>query len=467
MTIHACLPRTGKTVVRRLAALLAAALILSGCTEQRLFAVKAVAAGVPSLAPFFEEDGSLGRDETKVRSERPHSGLQQGNTPGLYGGTRKPKVCDVDRLKDFLTDPRNKQKAREWARIVGITPDRIEEHIDGLTPVLLRHDTLVKNHDYKKGKAVAFDALLESGIAVLVNDQGLPAVKCSCGNPLQSFDKDPEKISVKFEDGNRKWGGFEKSAVVTVRPAPQPLDRIALVDVDNPDRGINRPVGSTGESDTLFKTTERNEVPAVAGMTFNEASQRLAALGLAVSYSGDDVPPGDAPVTASDPAPGTPLRFGKAVTLSVDPGEDPSTPRDPSTSSPGPTTSSPTEDPTESPTRTPTENPTGTPTETPTDTPTRTPAKTPTETPTNPTGGGPGGGGGGGTGPPGPTTPPPSTDDEPDTPTSVAPPPVEPTSAEPPPVESTRSESASGAPETSVPASSTESATGEPAAGQA
>ena len=188
---------------------------------------------------------------------------------------------------------------------MGITPDRIEEYIDGLTPVLLRHDTLVKNHDYKKGKAVAFDSLLEAGIAVLVNDQGLPAVKCSCGNPLQSFDKDPEKISVTFEDGNKKWDGYEKSDVVTVRPAPRPLERIALVDVDDPDRGINRPVGSTGESDTAFTTTERHAVPRVAGMTFDQASQRLAALGLAVTFSADGLPPGDAPVTASDPAPGT------------------------------------------------------------------------------------------------------------------------------------------------------------------
>jgi hypothetical protein len=341
MTIHACLLRTGKTVVRRLAVVLAAAVILSGCTEQRLFAVRAVAAGVPSLAPFFEEDGSLGTDETKLRPEQAHSGLQQGNTPGLYGGTRKPKVCDVDRLKDFLTDPRNRQKAREWARVVGIKPGRIEGYIDDLTPVLLRHDTLVKNHDYKKGRAVAFDALLEAGIAVLVNDQGLPAVKCSCGNPLQSFDKDPEKISVKFEDGNKKWEGYEKSDVVTVKPAPEPLERIALIDVDNPDQGINRPVGSTGENDEPFDATKQHAVPRVAGMTFDEASQRLSELGLAAAYS-DGLPSGDAAVTGSDPGPGTELRFGEAVTLSVaDDGEKPGTPAK-SDPSGGPTTDNPT-----------------------------------------------------------------------------------------------------------------------------
>ncbi|MGP4047297.1 DUF6777 domain-containing protein [Streptomyces sp. 2A115] len=452
-------------------------LILSGCSEQRLFTVKAVAAGVSSLAPFFEEDGSLGED-SKVTSQQPHSGLQQGNSPGLYGGTSKPTVCDVDRLKDFLTDPDNRQKAREWARVVGITPDRIEEYIDGLTPVLLRHDTLVKNHDYKKSKAVPFDALLEAGIAVLVNDQGLPAVKCSCGNPLRSFDKDPEKISVKFEDGNKEWDGYEKSSVVAVKPSPQPLERIALVDVDNPDRGINRPVGSEGESDTTFDATEQHAVPSVAGMTFNQASQRLSELGLAVAYSGsgDELPTGDASVTGSDPGPGTKLRFGDAVALSLGEGTESgsgsgsgsgggSTDPSPSDeeSTPGGGTPSETETtpgggtPTETETTpggsTPTETETtpggGTPTETdstPTESPTpsdSTPTATPTATATATST---------------PTSPPSTT-----RPTSVKPTPAEPTPVDPTSVEPPTSEPASSEPVSSEPVSSSEPATGDPA----
>ena len=47
--------------------------------------VKAVAAGVPSLAPFFDENSGLGQD-ARVRSRTVHGGLQQGDTPGLYGG---------------------------------------------------------------------------------------------------------------------------------------------------------------------------------------------------------------------------------------------------------------------------------------------------------------------------------------------------------------------------------------------
>lgn len=324
MTIHACLRtclrKAGKSAARRIAVLLVGTVILSGCGDSApsLLAVTAVAAGVPSLAPFFDEGEQLGRDEPDLTSLEPHSGLQQGSTPGLYGGTQKPKVCDVRKLEKFLTAPENKKKAQEWARIAKVDVDGIGNHLDELTPVLLRHDTLVKNHDYKKGRAVPFDALLESGIAVLVDDQGLPAVKCSCGNPLRAFDENPDRIEVEFAGDNQEWEGYDESAVVVVKPAPERLEEIKLVDVEDPDQGISRKVGSTGESDTTFDTRARQAVPKVRGMTFGEASAALADKGLAVTVAGDEMPPGDAPVTGSNPGPGTELGFGTAVALHVD-----------------------------------------------------------------------------------------------------------------------------------------------------
>ncbi|WP_319053194.1 DUF6777 domain-containing protein [Streptomyces europaeiscabiei] len=296
------------------------AVVLGGCGDSApsLLAVKAVAAGVASLAPFFDEGEQLSRDQPDLTPLEPHSGLQQGNTPGLYGGTQKPKVCDVRKLEEFLTAPDNKKKAQEWARIVGVDVDGIGHYLDELTPVLLRHDTLVKNHDYKKDRAVPFDALLEAGIAVLVDDQGLPAVKCSCGNPLRAFEENPERIDVEFAGGNKEWKGYDRSAVVVVKPAPEQLKEIKLVDVEDPDQGISRDVGTTGESDTTFDTRARQAVPRVRGMTFEEASAAMADKGLAVTVAGDGLPPGDAPVTGSSPRPGTELEFGAAVALRVD-----------------------------------------------------------------------------------------------------------------------------------------------------
>ncbi|MFM9590515.1 DUF6777 domain-containing protein [Streptomyces scabiei] len=299
--------------------MLCGALLLGGCGDSApsLLAVKAVAAGVASLAPFFDEGERLGRDEPRLTPLTPHSGLQQGNAPGLYGGTQKPKVCDVRKLEDFLTAPENKKKAQEWARVTGVKVDGIGRYLDALTPVLLRHDTLVKNHDYKKGRAVSFDALLEAGIAVLVDDQGLPAVKCSCGNPLRAFDADPGRIDVEFP-GDQEWKGYDASGVVVVEPAPEQLKEIKLVDVEDPGRGISRAVGTTGEADTTFDARARQAVPKVRGMTFGEASAALADRGLAVTVAGDALPPDDTPVTGSSPGRGAELEFGAAVALRVE-----------------------------------------------------------------------------------------------------------------------------------------------------
>ncbi|MPY52500.1 PASTA domain-containing protein, partial [Streptomyces acidicola] len=318
MTIRTCLGRAGKSSARRIAVLLVGVLVVGACdAKPPAFVVKAVAVGVPSLAPFFDEDSGLG-DDAEIAAQDAVGGLQQGNTPGLYGGTTKATVCDIALLKEFLTDPKNVKKSREWARVVKIDPSEIEEYLDTLTPVLLRHDTLVRNHDYKKGRAVAFDALLEAGIAVLVDRDGLPAVKCSCGNPLRPFDKDPENISVEFTDGSKKWDDYVPSALVSVKAAPQPLKRIALVDVREPDRGISRAVGSAGEDDKPFDAAKRQAVPDLTGMTVDAAVQLLVGRGLAATFSGAGAPPGDARVSGSDPGPGTELRFGTPVTLNVD-----------------------------------------------------------------------------------------------------------------------------------------------------
>ncbi|MGW2567894.1 DUF6777 domain-containing protein [Streptomyces sp. NPDC001537] len=317
MTLRAFMQGAGKSAIRRIAVLLVFVLALSGCDRSTpLLVVKAVAAGVPSLAPFFDEGSGLGHDAA-IRPQAVQGSLQQGDTPGLYGGTRQPTICDIKRLKEFLTDPGNHQKAQAWATALDITTDEIPGYLDRLTPVLLRHDTLVQNHDYKKGKAVPFDSLLQAGIAVLVDEQGLPAVKCSCGNPLRPFTGDTNRISVKFGDGNKKWPGYRRSSVVAVQPAPRKMQRLVLVDVGDPARGIDRPVGTTGAHDKTFDTRTERAVPRLTGTTFGDASRLLADAGLAVGYDGTARPPAGARVTASDPPAGSRLGFGAYVTLSV------------------------------------------------------------------------------------------------------------------------------------------------------
>ncbi|MEV7390484.1 PASTA domain-containing protein [Streptomyces sp. NPDC091215] len=290
-------------------------LILSGCGRDS-HDVKAAAVGVPALDPFFDEGQGLGHDK-QAPSLPVRGNLQQGDAPGLYGGTRQPTICDVEKLKKFLTDPANHRKAQAWAGVFKISTEHIPDFLDRLTPVLLRHDTLVKNHDYRSGTAVPYDSLLQAGIAVLVDQQGQPAVKCSCGNPLRPFKGDTGRIKVDFEHGNKEWPGYDEHEVTAVRPAARPLRQLALVDVADPERGFERPVGTTGAHDTVFSTGEQHAVPDVIGLSFGAASGRLSGAGLAVAYDSAEPPPDDARVLASDPVAGTPLTFGEYVTLRV------------------------------------------------------------------------------------------------------------------------------------------------------
>ncbi|MCL8009642.1 PASTA domain-containing protein [Streptomyces sp. AS02] len=438
MALRVFVRRAGKSAIRKIAVLVVFVLALSGCDRDTpLFVVRAVASGVPSLAPFFDEGQGLGRDQ-QVRAQTAPGGLQQGDTPGLYGGSKQPTVCDVERLREFLTDPANERKAQAWATALSITTDGIPGYLDRLTPVLLRHDTLVKNHDYKREKAVPFNALLQTGIAILVDVEGLPAVKCSCGNPLRPFEGDTTRIKVEFDDRNEEWKGYEKASVVAVRPATRKVERLALVDVDEPERGINRPVGTTGKDDTTFDTRERRAVPDLAGATFGQASRTLADKGLAVAFEGGGLPPDGAEVTASDPPAGTELRFGEYVTLSVAGGTSEGSSDGTSTPPGGPGTSRSTPGPSDS-------------------KPSTSPPSSPSPPPSS---SGPGSTGPSSSGPtsPGPTSAPPSSSAPPtsDRPPGSSPPPStkDPTTSSPPPPTTGAPPPTTGSPPTSAPVTS-------------
>jgi hypothetical protein len=105
-----------------------------------------------------------------------------GSAVGLYGGTQLLNVCDKELLVRFLTE--NADKARAWAEAQGIDPGQIAAFVGSLTDVILQVDTRVTNHGFTDGRANAIDAVLQAGTAVLVDEFGVPRVRCYCGNPL-------------------------------------------------------------------------------------------------------------------------------------------------------------------------------------------------------------------------------------------------------------------------------------------
>ena len=165
----------------------------------------------------------------------------QGNTPGLYGGTRQLSVCDPGSLTSFLES--NPQKAAAWAGVEGISPSDIGSYVGGLTDVILRADTRVTNHGFVNGAATTIPEVLQAGTAVLVDNLGVPRARCYCGNPLT----EPVALS-NIHYGGPSWPGFSPTKEAVVAPGP-PVTKLVIVDAQN---GIPfvRPTGTNGPDDT-------------------------------------------------------------------------------------------------------------------------------------------------------------------------------------------------------------------------
>ncbi|MFF0092092.1 DUF6777 domain-containing protein [Streptomyces canus] len=151
-----------------------------------------------------------------------------GALPGLYGGTARVAGCDVVRQIGDLTADRSRERA--FARVVGVSPAAVPDFLRGLAPVVLRADTLVTDHGYRAGRASGFQAVLQAGTAVLVDDRGVPRVRCACGNPLTP----PVVMRGGAVVGGQPWPGYRPAGVLVVAPSERFLAGITIIDlVDN------------------------------------------------------------------------------------------------------------------------------------------------------------------------------------------------------------------------------------------
>ena len=173
----------------------------------------------PVTAPAFESDGSAGASGG-IRSLR-------GGTPGLFGGLTDRAVCDSERLSLLLqADP---ERARAFADAQGIAPADLDRFIADLTPVLLRGDTRVTDHRFLEGQAEARQAVLQAGTAVLVDELGVPRIRCASGSPLK-----PAIASRRApEYEGARWGGFDPSRLAVIVQNTSPIATFTLIDVES------------------------------------------------------------------------------------------------------------------------------------------------------------------------------------------------------------------------------------------
>ncbi|WP_234310553.1 MULTISPECIES: DUF6777 domain-containing protein [unclassified Streptomyces] len=165
----------------------------------------------------------------------------RGGTPGLYGGTRNVSSCDVEKQITYLRETPDKQRA--FASVQRIDPPDVPAYLRSLTPVQLRMDTWVTNHGYKDGRATSYQAVLQAGTAVLVDDRGVPRARCACGNPLSP----PVPQRTPSKTTGDKWPGYRSSGIVRVTPAPEPVEVFVVCEPDG--EWFERHKGDTGKKD--------------------------------------------------------------------------------------------------------------------------------------------------------------------------------------------------------------------------
>jgi hypothetical protein len=165
-----------------------------------------------------------------------------GDEGGLFGGRRNEVACDKDEIAGQLSD--DDDKASAFAGVQDIDADDIGDFVDDLTAVQLRTDVRVADHGFVESKAERFEAVLERGTAVLVDDEGIPRVRCASGSPLATASS--TGTDEKFR--GVEWPGFDKDRVVVI-DGSDVGDAFVLVDNDDADIFL-RPRGSAGDDDT-------------------------------------------------------------------------------------------------------------------------------------------------------------------------------------------------------------------------
>ncbi|WND33581.1 DUF6777-containing protein [Streptomyces sp. BB1-1-1] len=192
----------------------------------------AVSTATPPPAARTPGPVSAGAASVALDGLRPLS----GGTPGLYGGIQHVGSCDVTRQIGHLAAHPARKSA--FAEVAGVSATALPAYLRGLTPVVLRSDTRVTNHGYRDGRAAGYQAVLQAGTAVLVDDRGVPRVRCACGNPLKA------PVAAGDEPATRgtPWPGYRPSEVVVVTPAPRAVTDLTLVSTVD-DTWIGRRLG--------------------------------------------------------------------------------------------------------------------------------------------------------------------------------------------------------------------------------
>jgi hypothetical protein len=204
----------------------------------------------PSGPPSTSAPGTTSPTSARATtsSAAPQAPRLSGDTVGLYGGTLSKTNCDKSLLVNFLQQ--SADKAAAWSSVHAIKPSDIASYVARLTPVMLANDTQVTNNGFGGGQATPRQSVLEAGSAVLIDDHGVPRVKCYCGNPL----KEPIDTATTPRYTGNPWPTFRPENVKVVTPSVNVIRDFTLKGA-SAGQLITRPSGTDGALDKAVTTT--------------------------------------------------------------------------------------------------------------------------------------------------------------------------------------------------------------------
>jgi hypothetical protein len=177
-----------------------------------------------------------------------------GDTPALYGGSKSKQIADKEGQLAYLAANPAKAKAfcmalnsdpnLRWSGGSQVTPEQLPAYFDELTPMLLTRDTRVTNHGYRDGRPTPRQSVLQAGQLVLVDQYGVPRVRCECGNPLIP----PKPVRTTPTYTGPRWPGFDPTTIIVIQQTTVIINIFTVVDVHT-GLPFGRPAGSSGGQD--------------------------------------------------------------------------------------------------------------------------------------------------------------------------------------------------------------------------
>ena len=175
---------------------------------------------LPPQTPTTVPYGPAG---TELPTEGGTGGIRVvGDRTGLYGGSPDRLLCDRQKLVDDLE--RDPARMTAWSGVFDV--DDVRSYVRTLTPVLLRADTRVTDHGFEGGRAQPVQSVLEAGTIVLVDDHGVPRVRCVQGSPLLA-----PILGENSEMQGDPWPNFQEDRLLVVQPSNLAMNDIAVVDL--------------------------------------------------------------------------------------------------------------------------------------------------------------------------------------------------------------------------------------------